>query len=158
MSNEEKIKQLKQQVDDIANNEKGDDEIADLEEKNEILKSKLEEIKNEQHLELLTEKIILLKDEMIANNITGKNTSGFVQRFVEHIMLPIIATPIAAAPFAVIRGGVGAVTGSIFPGLGTGVGAIAGAQVGGILAGGVTFGVTTATSALLFAHNSCMTQ
>ena len=161
-SNTEKIKALNEQVDDdmvTAKSEEIDDEIAVLEEENETLKKRLEEIKDEQYLELLTKRI--LKDEMIKSNITGKNMLDFARLFGAYITISAIGTPIAAAPFAVIGGGIGAVAGSVIPGMGTGAGAVAGAQVGGILAGGITFGlatVTTAGAAVGLAIDNCKNQ
>ena len=153
--NVEKIKQLKQKVDDTSpavSSERNNDEISALEKENEILKNKIEEIKDEHYLEQVTSKI--LKDEMIKSNIKVNSISDFVGLFAAYITMSAIAAPTVTTPFAVIGGGVGAVAGSVIPGVGTGAGAYAGAQVGGILGGVVSFGATTASMAAV-AHYKC---
>ena len=158
--NTEKVKQLKQQTDDTsesatASSEENNEEITALEKENEILKSKLEEIKDKQYLEQLTSKI--MKDEMIKSNIKSNSISEFVGLFAAYITMSAIATPTLATPFAVIGGGLGAVAGSVIPGVGTGAGAYAGAQAGGIIGGVFSFGATTATMAAV-AHDKCKNQ
>ena len=133
-SNTEKIKLLTQQVDDCtitASSKEINDEIAALEEENETLKNRLEEIKDEQYLELLTKQI--LKDEMIKSKITGKNMFEFARLFGTIMTLSAIVTPIGTMSFALIGGGIGAAAGTIIPVMGTGVGVVAGARVGAVL-------------------------
>ena len=145
-SNLQKIEQLQNQINDSAiaaknsPTNKASNEIAELIGHNEKLEKHLEEVKSEAYLENYTEIIL---QQLMEQNIKGKNLSEILKSFALNLTVGAIVTPVGAGTVAtaggivggIVGGRIGATLGTVVPGAGTVAGAVGGAQVSATIGG-----------------------
>ena len=105
-SNEEKIQQLKKQAKDSTNSEATiniGDKIVALELENETHESKLKEIKDEEYLEKVTNKILQAEMENIPAKNTGEKSIGIIGAIVGSIFKGSLGPSAAVGAYVVAQ-------------------------------------------------------